>query len=94
MRGRIGGESFEKKVKVARDDGVLASFVPLQLQTLLDRWPRYGAKAKEAALAAFVAREDRTRLLAGVTDEELAITAKVLKLLTDRIPQTPERSDA
>jgi MarR family transcriptional regulator for hemolysin len=38
-----------------------------------------------------VARADRTLLLAGVADEELAITARVLKILSDRIQQPPEQ---
>lgn len=41
-----------------------------------------------------VARLDRTRLLVGVTDDELAITAKVLKILSDRIQEPPDKPDA
>lgn len=32
-------------------------------KALLDHWPHYGAKAKDAALAAFIAREDRATAL-------------------------------
>ncbi len=90
---RISEASLSRRVKLSIEEG-LVSRHPLSGdgRANLIRLEPKGLVALNASDR--VAREDRTRLLAGVTDEELAITAKVLKLLTDRVPQTPERSDA
>jgi len=45
--------------------------------TLLDHWPHYGPKAKEAALTAFLARDDRAKALLGAVQAG-AITAETL----------------
>lgn len=90
---RISEASLSRRIKLSIEEG-LVSRHPLSGdgRANLIRLEPKGLDALNASDR--VAREDRTRLLAGVTDEELAITAKVLKLLMDRVPQTPERPDA
>ncbi len=90
---RISEASLSRRIKLSIEEGLVSRhpFCGDGRANLIRLEPK-GLEALNASDR--VAREDRTRLLAGVTDEELAITAKVLKLLTDRIPQTPERSDA
>lgn len=90
---RISEASLSRRIKLSIEEGLVSRhpFCGDGRANLIQLEPK-GLDALNASDR--VAREDRTRLLAGVTDEELAITAKVLKLLTDRIPQPPERSDA
>ncbi|WP_295174249.1 MarR family transcriptional regulator [uncultured Brevundimonas sp.] len=90
---RISEASLSRRIKLSIEEG-LVSRHPLSGdgRANLIRLESKGLDALNTSDR--LAREDRTRLLAGVTKEELAITAKVLKLLTDRVPQTPERSDA
>lgn len=89
---RISEASLSRRIKLSIEEGLVSRhpFCGDGRANLIRLEPK-GLDALNASDR--VAREDRTRLLAGITDEELAITAKVLKLLTDRVPQTPERSD-
>ena len=89
---RISEASLSRRIKLSIEEGLVSRhpFCGDGRANLIRLEPK-GLDALNTSDR--LAREDRTRLLAGITDEELAITAKVLKLLTDRVPQTPERSD-
>lgn len=85
---RISEASLSRRIKLSIAEGLISRhrFMGDDRANLIRLEPK-GLAALNASDR--VARQDRTRLLVGVTDDELAITAKVLKILSDRVQQPP-----